>query len=335
MSLFAALRRKDRAVGSGEDGAVAVLIALLMVVLLGFAAIVIDVGSMYAQRAQLQNGADAAVLAIAQDCAKNGLTVCKTNAPGKAQTLAAANVNNGLVGTGTPSFPTTNSVKETLSAGKDGSGLDLSFAPVLGINKADVNATASAAWGSPIRGNAILPVGLSQCEFTQYGFRGSTEFVMRYDNTNDTTCNGRGGKEIAGGFYWLKHSSTSCSTFVDLTAPQTPRDPSPGFPDICRDSLNSLKTASTVLLPVYDLDSPSNASYTNKTGFSLYTFAAFKITGWKFSETDSSLRWNLPASQCGTGCLGIKGYFTQFVSVDGSFELGGPANGATVIKLTL
>jgi hypothetical protein len=312
-----------------------VLIALLLVVLLGFAALAIDVGSMYAEKAQLQNGADAAVLAIAQDCAKNGLSTCQANAPAKAQTLAAANVNNGLAGVQPPVFPNANSVKVTASAGKNGAGINLSFGPILGINKADVNATASAAWGSPIRGNAVLPVALSQCEFTQYGFRGNTEFVMRYDGAQDTTCNGRGGKEIAGGFYWLKHSSTACSTFVDITLAQTPRDPSPAFPEICRASLSALKTANIVLLPVYDLDSPSNASYTNKTAFSLYTFAAFKITGWKFSQTDPSLQWNLPASQCGTGCLGIKGYFTQFVSIDSSFELGGPANGATVVKLTL
>ncbi|XTR53338.1 pilus assembly protein TadG-related protein [Pseudarthrobacter sp. So.54] len=40
-----------------------------MVVLLGITAIVVDVGMIYAERFELQNGADAAALAIAQDCA--------------------------------------------------------------------------------------------------------------------------------------------------------------------------------------------------------------------------------------------------------------------------
>ena len=42
-----------------------------MVVLLGFATIVVDVGWLYAERRQLQNGADAAALAVAIDCAKD------------------------------------------------------------------------------------------------------------------------------------------------------------------------------------------------------------------------------------------------------------------------
>ncbi|MFH5878250.1 pilus assembly protein TadG-related protein [Arthrobacter sp. NA-172] len=132
MSLFSAFARKRQAVGSGEHGAVAVLIALLMVVLLVFAALAIDVGSMYAEKAQLQNGADAAVLAIAQDCAKNGLVTCQANAPAKAQSLAAANVNNGQAGVQPPVFPNANSVKVTAAAGKNGSGLNMSLAPVTG-----------------------------------------------------------------------------------------------------------------------------------------------------------------------------------------------------------
>ena len=52
-----------------ERGAVGVVVALLMVPLIGFAAIAIDVSAMYAERQQLQTGADAGALAIAQDCA--------------------------------------------------------------------------------------------------------------------------------------------------------------------------------------------------------------------------------------------------------------------------
>lgn len=50
-----------------ESGQALVLVALLMVVLLGFAALVIDVGSLYITKANLQNAADAAALAGAKD----------------------------------------------------------------------------------------------------------------------------------------------------------------------------------------------------------------------------------------------------------------------------
>lgn len=46
-----------------EDGAVVVLVALMMTVLMGFAALAIDVGYMYNQRRSLQNAADAGALA--------------------------------------------------------------------------------------------------------------------------------------------------------------------------------------------------------------------------------------------------------------------------------
>ncbi len=66
------MRRLGRgtAEGNGERGAVSVLVAILMVVLLGFAALAVDIGVLYAERTQLRNGADAAAIAIAQKCAK-------------------------------------------------------------------------------------------------------------------------------------------------------------------------------------------------------------------------------------------------------------------------
>ena len=43
------------------------MVALLLGVLLGFAALVVDVGMMYTEKAKLQNAADAAALAGAQN----------------------------------------------------------------------------------------------------------------------------------------------------------------------------------------------------------------------------------------------------------------------------
>src|SRR4051794_5378472 len=54
---------------TGDEGAVAIIVALLAVVLLGFGALVVDVGALYSERRELQSGADASALAIAADCA--------------------------------------------------------------------------------------------------------------------------------------------------------------------------------------------------------------------------------------------------------------------------
>ena len=72
-----------------ERGAVAVMVALLMVPLIAFAAIAIDVAAMWSERQQLQTAADAGALAIAQDCARGA---CGDPAE-TAESLAVANVN--------------------------------------------------------------------------------------------------------------------------------------------------------------------------------------------------------------------------------------------------
>ena len=64
-----------------ERGGISVMVALLMVVLLGAAAVAIDTGLIYAERAELQNGADAAALAIAEECANDELVCIGIPAP--------------------------------------------------------------------------------------------------------------------------------------------------------------------------------------------------------------------------------------------------------------
>ncbi len=63
------LRRPRRRDGD-DSGAVAVMVAVLLTggVLIGAAALVVDVGGLYAKREQLQAGADAAAWAIAEEC---------------------------------------------------------------------------------------------------------------------------------------------------------------------------------------------------------------------------------------------------------------------------
>jgi Flp pilus assembly protein TadG len=86
------LRRDDR-------GAIGVLIALLIGggVLLGMAAMVIDVGEIYQNRAELQNGADAGALAIARQCALG--TCTSGTALTTADTFADANASALTQGT--------------------------------------------------------------------------------------------------------------------------------------------------------------------------------------------------------------------------------------------
>ena len=63
-------RRLDR----DDRGAIAVTVALSLTALLAVLAFVVDVGLLYFEKAELQNGADSAALAVAQECATSGPT---------------------------------------------------------------------------------------------------------------------------------------------------------------------------------------------------------------------------------------------------------------------
>jgi len=61
------MKKHLKKIVQNEDGAILVLVALMMFFIMGFAALVIDVGMLYQTKAKLQNAADAAALAGAQD----------------------------------------------------------------------------------------------------------------------------------------------------------------------------------------------------------------------------------------------------------------------------
>ena len=191
--------------GPSEEGAIAIIAAVLfgLGVLLAMAALTIDVGSIYAERRQLQNGADSAALAVAQDAA----TLCSTGAcvpSSRAQTYANANSGDGvsavleICGAGWSAVPgcTTQSTPAltqcptvpsgystwvrvrtaTLTTG--GSTLLPSwFAQTLagnsGYSGTRVFACAQAGLGAPSELLATLPLTLSLCEWNNYTSTGN------------------------------------------------------------------------------------------------------------------------------------------------------------------
>jgi hypothetical protein len=83
--------------GRGRDaGAASTIVAVLLAggVLLGMTALVVDVGQLYAEREQLQSGADAAAMAVALDCAMHR-TECVSGTLGGAELASDANARDG------------------------------------------------------------------------------------------------------------------------------------------------------------------------------------------------------------------------------------------------
>ena len=309
-----------------EHGAVSVIVAVMLVVLLGFAALAVDVSSIFAERSQLRNGADAAALAIAQKCAKDAKdTNCSTSAP-LASSLANSNANDGISNVKSIAFGSTGgTVTVTVGAQEAGHApnqVSLFFAKIFGTNSAEVNASSTAAWGTPSKGPAIRPLAFAYCkrDMPTGGPTGNVQVL-------EQAVNGCGG--LPGGFGWITTSGTKCA--VTMTAGQSSNsgiwfasDPGASAPTICTAADFNQMNDQTVLLPLYDV-----ATGTGSSGkYYVKGFAAFHVTGYHFADINWSTGGNVQNKT-------IRGYFVKFVSLAQAFELGNvPDYGASIVRLT-
>lgn len=322
-----------------ERGATSVFVGLLMVPLIGFVAISLDVGALYAERAQLQNGADAAALSIAQDCAAGGTCTVASSAV-LAKSYAQANANDGSANVLTPVFGTTPlgaRTVEVTSSTLDAGGavaMEHPFAALLGATATTVHAKATAEWGPPREGPIVLPLAISLCEFRP-ALDGTLQLI-RYD-IHLVTCPGRDGHPIPGGFGWLERAA-GCSAYIDADL-MVPSDPGNDYPNspACDLVMASL-AGKTILIPIFD-DADTNAGGA-VASYHVYGFAAFTVVDWKFAGGNNMPRVSAgagsggPRLKCTGSCRGIKGYFTHWVPPEDVFtELGGPNLGAVIARL--
>ena len=180
-----------------ERGGVAVFVAILLVVVFGMGALVVDVGQIYWERRQLQTGAEAAALAVAQDCVDGvlscdgvGTDVLATAAQPYADLNSAdgrSEVAGELLDGVTHAMPhgldpavcdpggaiapnplaTLDTVKvttQTIDASNEASFITHVLGPVLGLDTKTVSACAVAMWGYAASLSTI-PLVISTCEF--------------------------------------------------------------------------------------------------------------------------------------------------------------------------
>lgn len=330
-----------------ERGAAAVLVAFSMVVLLGFAALAVDVGAMYAEKAQLQNGADATALAIAGQCA-NGVN-CATAMADPDNRLADANANDDSSGVFSVTQPSAMSVRVETNAQAAGSTDDsfgLYFARVLGHESSVIHASAVASWGSPSAATT-LPWTISKCVFEKYlspsqlaelnstgSFTGDptpTHILLRYDQNAPAFpgCAAQNGY-APGGFGWLDMDG-GCSTDIDVANSEVGSNPGNDLPSACHDMPATIKD-SPILIPVFSTASQNG----QKTKYTLVGFLAFQVTGFKFGGAPNVTDLDPAAPSCTGNCRGIQGFFTRFVSLEEGLSTtgGAPNYGATVVSLT-
>jgi Flp pilus assembly protein TadG len=300
----------------GERGATAVIFALLLVPILGFAAIAVDIGSLYADRAKLQISADAAALAVAQDCARGACGDMLATA----RAMILANDDQG------------NTAQPVLS----GSPLSVTvtgstpqqhwFAPVIGHDSTAVSATATVGWGAPSGGTAVLPLTFSWCEFaaqTGGGLpSGTTSRTILFPKTSGTGCTGPSNAFVPGGFGWLV-TDGACAT-TSVIDGHSLSDPG-NTPKGCSAADFTALQNKPVLLPIFDASGGTGSG----AWYHVYGYAAFTITGYYFAGQYS---WNKP---CSGSSRCITGYFTRFVELSDAWNYSpdAPALGSSVLRL--
>lgn len=332
--------------GEQERGAIAVLVALIMVALLGFAAITIDVGKLYYERAQLRNGADAAAFAVAQKCARDVTSPdCSATSP-LAGSLANSNASDGLSNLQPVALDKVGGkVQVTVGAqetGKEANQVSLFLARVLGFNAAEVTAGTTVQWGRPVEGPMPFPMTFSVCQ-VKNDLDGSPQLLRNHGVDANADCADGSVTAVPGGFGWLKSDPNICGGRIDIRAGDAPNAPGNSYPAVCDGLLRQWITDITagkdvvVLLPVFNRVTGTGTGATYK----LTAFVGFKVTGWNFSGSNTepvSFRNKSPfvtsSVACDGNCRGIIGTFVRYASLADGYVLG-TANdyGASVIRL--
>lgn len=357
------MRRSDLGELCKQRGATAIVIAIVMTALMAVAALAFDVAAMHQERRELQNGADAAALALADTCAKGscGTAVDMTST---AKTLANANAHDSLARI-VAVVPATNQVTVRVGTEQTGGGadndintLDFTFARIFGVDGRDIQASATARW-SPIGAATTVPLTFSQCEWdretdggTRYYHLNSNNqldpvptdppsVIYFHDSANNTgsgnvdDCAAQAGQDInhdgrlPGGFGWLQ--STDCETTIvppGWVAAKT----GAGVPNDCDVSTFLNKV---LLIAVFaDEGTQVNQTYgTCSIGpggkcYFLVGFAQMYITGYRFPGRSSPHPPCQPPDSC------IAGYFIEgLVSVADVLGGGSQDFGTSVVEL--
>ncbi len=330
----------------GEQGGISVITALLMVVLLAFAALAIDIGVIYAERAELQSGADAASIGIAQTCAEDldapGCTA-STAESSLAKKLADANALDAVSHVSEVELDKDAGTVTVTTGAEEADGartVSLYFAKILGVADAEVGAQASAAWGSPIEGVSSLPLTFSACQW-QDQLDDELQILVTHGKKSGPTCNyGSSGSVVPGNFGWLDQTA-GCGAHINLKKPKTGGNPGNNPPAFCDDILNSWIAAynsgkpALGIFPIFDEVTGTGAN----TEFNVVGFAAFEMHGWKFTGGKDKWPLNFNTSAlsktCTGSCKGVIGKFVKYVSLDSDFEIGLPDKfGVSIIRLT-
>jgi Flp pilus assembly protein TadG len=323
-----------------HEGGVAIIVAISMVVLFGMGAMALDVGNLFWERRQLQNGADAGAIAAAQDLASG-----EGSAAAEAQARTYTSENNIRDAyMERMSQPTANSVRvETITGNISGTGvLESILAGVIGTDDYFARAAATATWGALSSGSS-LPVTMSYCEWQaatgvpdggdpdDAAFPSDPVTLYLLDpQASGPDCTGPAGQQVPGGWGWLDPEGGECEAVIDefgwVGGNTGSTSPSPANQTGCTEEFFQGLIGETVLVPIFvaDNDLPGDNAE-----FQIIGFGAFTITGYRIRGS-----WTGGDVPCSNPERCFRGTFEKYVELGEDGEFGGAELGATSVILT-
>ena len=319
-----------------------VIVGVLLAVLLGLAGMAVDLGAVYAERRELRTGADAAALAIAEDCGRGTQACDDATATRTAEQYAAANSHDGsatvesvtltMTGSSTGSVRVVTSAWDA-AAGK--AGVRVPLLSLLGFDRVAVGAAATAVFDHP-RSGAGIPVIIDTCEFFEadgYGPLHTITLTFHAPSSTDpppVNCpSDPAHKDFPGGFgYTEVNVADACATETAVGV-WVPGDPGNDLPQDCKDKgglfLENLLYNRDILVPLYSGIDPRDKEYL-VAGWGAFHVTAYSLGSKDYTRPRSFKCPGSPADRC------LQGYFTRDTVYYG--EAGGEDFGVVLVKLT-
>ena len=270
-----------------EEGATLVFVAVVLVALLALTAFAVDFGRMWEERRQLQNGADAAALAIAEEC-DEGLCGAGYDEYATAENYVDENARDGLANAWLVDLDLDSQTVTVHNRTEDPGGdhkFDMLFAGIVGFDGFTVGADATVAWGNALQ-IAAFPIIISDCEWIRDtegwpngggnltivdppgpDYDTDTFVVLTFHNGNNTEeCDAQAGQDspligddkLDGGFGFLASDDCTAEIFgdIDLTGPEpeygwAQAQPGASQPDCSADQMEDI-LGSTIFIPWFD-----------------------------------------------------------------------------------
>jgi Flp pilus assembly protein TadG len=268
-----------------ERGAVAVMVAILMVLVMGLAALSLDSGNGWQTRRALVTATDSAALAAAQTYAENG-----NGCAGVPATFVHANVSEASV---TGCSLTTLGPGAAAVTVQAETPLHYTFAGIIGVSDRDVHSSTTAAYGQPLGVTGLRPLGLCNASvaYQQWLASGMTtpfEATINYGKNAPSDCGANvpgnwGVQDFDGG---ANSNNDTKDWIVDgypglVTAPGSIPGDTGAFSNSLSSALDTLVASGAPFqLPVFDsaAGNGSNAQF-HVIGFVTVVLLDFKATG--------------------------------------------------------